>query len=162
MSTQCAEEKFKKLPAIVRVRPLPGTNHWTPLKAAFPSDPPLPRARPLTRSLTSFGSTAATVVQKNTLGVISPLRPEREGYIMPCFGSFQRKCLPSFSVRSFFYLPYCSYKTYRWVDECIVLLLLTCLRLYGFAVSMFGGKKGRRDRNPGSKKTKVRSILYTM
>lgn len=28
-------------------------------------------------------------------------------------------------------------KTYRWVDECIVLLLLTCLRLYEFAVSMF-------------------------
>lgn len=26
--------------------------------------------------------------------------------------------------------------------ECIVLLLLTCLRLYGFAVSMFGGVKG--------------------
>lgn len=66
-------------------------------------------------------------------------------------------------VRSFFYLPYCSYKTYRWVDECIVLLLLTCLRLYGFAVSMFGegGWRGGYS-NPGLKKKKIRSILYTM
>lgn len=54
-------------------------------------------------------------------------------------------------VCSFFYLPYCSYKTYRWVDECIVLLLLTCLRLYGFAVSVVffllgdGGTGGREE-----------------
>lgn len=66
-------------------------------------------------------------------------------------------------VRSFFYLPYCSYKMYRWVDECIVLLLLTCLRLYGFAVSMFGGEKGTGGQKPWfKKKKKIRTILYTM
>lgn len=64
---------------------------------------------------------AASVVSEEYV-ITAFSRPEREGYIMPCFGSFQRKCLPSFSVCSFvcsfFYLPYCSYKTYRWVDEC--------------------------------------------
>lgn len=65
-------------------------------------------------------------------------------------------------VRSFFYLPYCSYKTYRWVDECIVLLLLTCLRLYGFAVSMFFFSFGGRGdgKNPWFKKRKKRLDQY--
>lgn len=53
-------------------------------------------------------------------------------------------------------------KTYRWVHECTVLLLLICLRLYGFAVSMSGGR--HRGQNPGFKKKKkrFRSKLYTM
>lgn len=64
--------------------------------------------------------------------------PGTEGHVPPLFGSFHRKCPPFFcsSVRSSTCLTVRT-KTYRWVDECTVLLLLTCLRLYGFAVSMF-------------------------
>lgn len=156
---------FEKVPMVMRVWPPPGTHHSTPLKAAFPSDSPSLRTCPLTRSLTSFGSAAATVVQKNTFHVILPFRPEREGYIMPCFGSFQRKCLPSFSVSSFILSSTCLIvRTKRIVELmnvlcCYYLLACACMDLLFLCL---GGKKGRGDRNPGLKKKKTRSILYTM
>lgn len=156
---------FEKVPMIMRVWPTPGTNHSTPLKAALPSDPPLPCTCPLTRSLTSLGSTAANVVQKNTFYVTLPFQAWKRRIHYALFWLISKKMsaiLFRLFVRSFFYLPYCSYETYRWVDECIVLLLLTCLRLYGFAVSMFGGGRDGVDRIPGLKKKKIRSILYTM
>lgn len=135
----------------------PERNHSTPLKAACPSDHPSLCSRPLKRSLTSFGSTAVTSVIKkkkekrrrvaffqawNIHSALSWLISKKMSAVLFAF-----VCL---FVRSFFYLPYCSYKTYRWVDECIVLLLLTCLRLYGFAVSMFffflsEGRGGREE-----------------
>lgn len=150
---------FKKVPTIMRVWPPPGTNHSTPLKAACPSYPPLLCTCQLMRSLTSFGFYSSNFCSKEyTLSDVGFSGLKEKDPLCLVFGSFQRKCLPSFCiclfVRSFFYLPYCSYKTYRWVDECIVLLLLTCLRLYGFAVSMFGGGKGTEGQKPWFKKEK--------
>lgn len=135
--------------SLTRYKPL-----HTSWRQLFPQIPPFfPCTRLLTRSLTSL---AAIVAQKNPfLRETQPFEGPKEKDPFAFLGSFQRKCLPSFKfVRSFFYLPYRSYKTCHWVDECIVLLLLTCLRLYGFAVSMFGEGKGRRGRNPWFKKGK--------
>lgn len=162
MNIQCAEQNFEFWEGthqIKRVWPPPGTNHSTPLKAALPSDPPFTVYLPTNEKLYLVWVYSSNCCSEEyTLCENCLFRPKREEYIMPCFFVFFWLISKKMSailfrfVCSFFYLPYCSYKTYRWVDECIVLLLLTCLRLYGFAVSMFGGKKGRRDRNPGLKK----------
>lgn len=117
-------------------------HHWRQL---FPQIPPL-RCTCQLMSLTSLVQQQQLLFKRIPFVWCCLFRPDREGYIMPCFGSFHKKMSAMLSrsfVCSLFYLPYCSYKTYRWVDECIVLLLLTCLRLYEFAVSMFGG--GERD-----------------
>lgn len=124
-------------PTTTRYRP---TRHHR--RQLFPQIPLLLCTCPLTRSLTSFGSAAATVDQKNTLRLILPFQAWKRRIHSALFWLISKKMsaiLFRLFVCSFFYLPYCSYKTYRWVDECIVLLLLTCLRLYGFAVSVFGG-----------------------
>lgn len=96
-------------------------------------------------------------------------RPQREGSIMPCFWLISKK-MSAILLRLFVSLFVCLFflllallfvqnVSLSWWMYCAV---TTCLRLYGFAVSMFGGKKGRRDRNPGLKKKKISSILYTM
>lgn len=134
-------------------------HHWRQL---FPSEPLWLCTCPLTRSLTSF-----LLQQRLLSGRIILRHTAFSGLINKdtlCLVLAQFKenvCHPFPFVRSFFFLPYCSYKTYRWVDECIVLLLLTCLRFYGFAVSMFG--TGIQTWFKEKKKKKMsRSILNTM
>lgn len=127
-----------------------------------PQIPPLLRTCALTRSLASFGSYSSsrllrkkTEKEKKKSVWCCLLRPKiEEDSLRLVLAHFKENvCRPFLSfVCSFFYLPYCSYKTYRWVDECIVLLLLTCLRLYGLAVSMFGENGGERKKKPWFKK----------
>lgn len=52
-------------------------NHSPPLKAALPSEPPLLCTCPLTRSLTSFASAAAAVLQNTRLCVKMPFQARK-------------------------------------------------------------------------------------
>lgn len=99
---------------------------------------------PFTLYLSTNEKPRLVIPKRDTIKLVQNclLRPKTDSYILPCFGSFHCKCLPSFPfLRFFLLLALLFVQTYRWVDECIVLLLLTCLRLYGLAVSMFGGIK---------------------
>lgn len=101
----------------------------------FLSDPPLLCTCPQTRSFSSLFRR-----RNSTLYCLFEASKRRIHYALFWLILKKMSAILFHLFFFFFYLPYCSYKTYCWVDECIVLLLLTCLRLYGFAVSMFGGR----------------------
>lgn len=135
---------FEKLPILISLT----NTRYTPLSTTKrqlfpPSDPPLLCTCPLTRSLTLCGSTAATVVQKNTFCDTAFLGLRDKDTLCLVLTHFKENvCHPFLFVRYFFYMPYCSYKTYRSVDECIVLLLLAC----AFMDLLFLCLGGKRDR----------------
>lgn len=133
-------------------------NRYEPLnitEGSFsPSDPLLLCTCLPARSLTSFGSTTARV----NSAWYCLLRPNREVYIMPCFGSFQRKCLPSFSVPLFVFflllaLLFVQNVSLSWWMYCAVTTYLPAL-VWICCFYVWVGKKGQGDRNPGLKKTK--------
>lgn len=88
-------------------------------------------------------------------------RPKRGGYIMPCSGSFQGKCLPSFSVCSFFLLLallFVQNVSLSWWMYCAVTTYLPAL--VWICCFYVWGTKGRGDRNPGLKKKRKRLDQY--
>lgn len=152
-SVQCAEVKTR------RSRPSPPAAALaTPPKAAPPSPQPPPPwipLCPLTRSLTSFASTAVA--------------PEENGFIMPCFWLISQK-MSAILFRSFFLLLALLFVQKKnvslsWWMYCAVTTYLPAL-VWICCFYVFWGEKGTEgQRNPGLKRKKkmtIRSILYTM
>lgn len=126
----------------------------------FPQTPPL-------RCTCQLMSLTSSVLQQRLLFKRIPFvwrclfRPNREGYIMPCFGSFHRKCLPCFQVLFVLYSTCLTVRIKRIVELmnvlcCYYLLACACMDL------LFLCSGGGTERNPGLKKKKIRSIQYTM
>lgn len=152
MNIQCAEQNFEFWEGthqIKRVWPPPGTNHSTPLKAALPSDPPFTVYLPTNEKLYLVWVYSSNCCSEEyTLCENCLFRPKREEYIMPCFfvcffGSFQRKCLPSFSVLFVLSSTCLIVRTKRIVELmnvlcCYYLLACACMDLLFLCL---GGKR---------------------
>lgn len=134
----------EKLFRVLGIWLTPDANQSTSLMAAFLSDALLLFNCSLTGSLTSFGTTAlrSTAVW----GV------RQEAYILPCFGSFERKCLPSFSVRLFCFflllaLLFVQNVSLSWWMYCAVttylpaLVWIRCFYVWLGGRELKGGKK---------------------
>lgn len=141
-SVQCAEVKTR------RSRPSPPAAALaTPPKAAPPSPQPPPPwipLCPLTRSLTSFASTAVA--------------PEENGFIMPCFWLISQK-MSAILFRSFFLLLALLFvqKKKRIVELmnvlcCYYLLACACMDL--LFLCFLGGKRDGGTEKPWFKKKK--------
>lgn len=152
MNIQCAEQNFEFWEGthqIKRVWPPPGTNHSTRLKAALPSDPPFTVYLPTNEKLYLVWVYSSNCCSEEyTLCENCLFRPKREEYIMPCFfvfffGSFQRKCLPSFSVLFVLSSTCLIVRTKRIVELmnvlcCYYLLACACMDLLFLCL---GGKR---------------------
>lgn len=133
----------------------------TPLKAACPSYPPLLCTCPLMRSLTSFGFYSSNFCSKEyTLSDVGFSGLEEKDPLCLVFGSFQRKCLPSFCVCLcvclFVLSSTClTVRTKRIVELmnvlcCYYLLACACMDLLFLCL----GEKGTEGQKPWFKKRK--------
>lgn len=152
----------------MRIRSPPERNQSTPLKAACPSDHPSLCSRPLKRSLTSFGSTAATSVQKKGNATPCGFFSGLEHPFCLVVAHFKENVRRPFCVCLFVRSSTClTVRTKRIVELmnvscCYYLLACACMDLLFLCFFFFRG--GRTGRIPGLKKEKkkIRSILYTM